>query len=61
MDILLGVALISAILIGCQFLLNALLYPQALGRRSVRYARHSLIARQAMQDIDRKYEELLRS
>lgn len=60
MDILLGVALISAILIAYQVLLNALLQPQALGRRSVRQARHSIIARQAMQDIDRKYEELLR-
>lgn len=61
MGIFLGVVLISAILIGYQTLLNSLMQPQALGRRSVRHARHSLIARQAMQNIDRKYEELLRS
>lgn len=61
MNIILGVLLISAILAGCQFLLNTLFYPQALGRRSVRHVRHSLMTRQAMQDIDRKYEELSRS
>ena len=61
MGIILGAALISVILIGYQVLLDNLLHPQALGRRSMRHARHSLIARQAMQDLDRKYEELLRS
>lgn len=59
MDFLLAVVLVSGILCGCRFLMTRFLYGNA-GWTAVREARHTVIAQRAMQDIDRKYEELLR-
>ena len=60
MGIFLATLLISAMLLGYRFLASTFYHPQALGRRSLRRARHRVIARQALRDIDREYEDLLR-
>lgn len=59
--IFLGVLMISALLAVCRLVLNALVFGPAPGRRAIREAHHSVVARQAVQDIDGEYEELLRS
>lgn len=52
--------LISALLFGCRLLLTMFCYGLAPGRQAIREAHRSRLARQAVQDIDRAYEELLR-
>ena len=59
MGIFLAALLISAILLGYRFLLFQLVYGDT-GRLAVRQARHAIIVHEAVRDIDREYEELLR-
>lgn len=59
--IFLAVLMISTVLMVCRHLLNSFVFGGAPGRRAIRQAHHSLIAREAALDIDHEYEELLRS
>lgn len=56
-----GVLLISALLMGCRLLLTLFVYGRGPDRQAIREAHQSRLAREAVQDIDREYEELLRS
>lgn len=61
LGIFLAVLMISALLMTCRLLLTSFVYGSAPGRKAIRQAHHSLIAREAALDIDLEYEELLRS
>lgn len=61
LGVVLAAVLISLLLIGCRLLLTTFVYGRAPGRQAIRAAHHSRVARIAVQDLDREYEELLRS